>query len=93
MRWANWSRKDHTNTTWETDVFPDLVDHWEQKQCSKRNVIAQESLDIEVAWPDDAVHNRFTFLHAQALEEKKLRYLGGIPSAADWDEEIEHGRN
>jgi histone-lysine N-methyltransferase SUV39H len=43
---------------------------------------------MEVSWPDDAVHKRFTFLRAQAYEEKKRKRLDK-PSAADWDKEIE----
>jgi len=94
VRWENWSRKDGTNTTWQTNIpdRPDLVNRWKRKQRSKRNALAQESLDIEVAWPDDAVHNRFTFLRAQAYEEKKLK-RSDIPSAANWDKEIELARN
>lgn len=53
--------------------------------------MAQENLDIDVAWPDDFVHNRLTFLRAQAYEEKRLR-RPDIPSAADWDKEIELAR-
>lgn len=93
MRWRNWSRKNGTNTTWQTDIpdRADLVNRWKRKQRSRRNGIAQEGLDIEVAWPDDDVHNRFTFLRAQAYEEKKFK-RPGIPSAADWDHEIEFAR-
>ncbi|KAG1827181.1 uncharacterized protein BJ212DRAFT_1310733 [Suillus subaureus] len=43
---------------------------------------------MEVSWPDDAVHKRFTFLRAQAYEEKKHKRLDK-PSAANWDKEIE----
>ncbi|OAX38927.1 SET domain-containing protein [Rhizopogon vinicolor AM-OR11-026] len=93
VRWGNWSRKDGTNTTWQTEIpdRADLVNRWKRHQRSKRNSMAQESLDIEVAWPDDDVHNRFTFLRAQAYEEKKLR-RPGVPSAADWDKEIDLAR-
>ncbi|KAG1756671.1 uncharacterized protein EDB91DRAFT_29956 [Suillus paluster] len=58
-------------------------------QRRKRNALAQDSLDMEVAWPDDAVHKRFTSLRAQAYEEKKKRERPGDLSAADWDKEIE----
>lgn len=90
VRWGNWSRKDGTNTTWQTDITDrsDLVNSWKKAQGHKRNALAQDSLDIEVSWPDDAVHKRFTFLRAQAYEEKKRKRLDK-PSAADWDKEIE----
>lgn len=90
MRWGNWSRKDGTNTTWQTDITDrsDLVNSWKKAQAHKRNALAQDSLDMEVAWPDDAVHKRFTSLRAQAYEEKKRKRLEK-PSAADWDKEIE----
>lgn len=90
VRWGNWSRKDGTNTTWQPDITDrgDLVNRWKRTQRLKRNALAQDSLDMEVSWPDDAVHKRFTFLRAQAYEEKK-RKRPDNPSAADWDKEIE----
>lgn len=90
VRWGNWSRKDGTNTTWQTDITDrsDLINRWTKLQAHKRNALAQESLDMEVSWPDDAVHKRFTFLRVQAYEEKKHKRLDK-PSAADWDKEIE----
>lgn len=90
VRWGNWSRKDGTNTTWQTDITDrnDLVNRWNKVQGLKRNVLAQNSLDMEVSWPDDAVHKRFTFLRAQAYEEKRRKRLDK-PSAANWDKEIE----
>jgi histone-lysine N-methyltransferase SUV39H len=57
-------------------------------QGNKRNALAQDSLDMEVSWPDDAVHKRFTFLRAQAYEEKKHK-RPDKPSAENWDKEIE----
>ncbi|KAG1832047.1 hypothetical protein EV424DRAFT_1369422 [Suillus variegatus] len=93
VRWGNWSRKDGTNTTWQTDITDrsDLINLWKKFQDNKRNVLAQGSLDMEVSWPDDAVHKRFTSLRAQAYEEKKRKRLDK-PSAADWDQEIERAR-
>lgn len=90
VRWGNWSRKDGTNTTWQTNITDrsDLVNCWKRLQSHKRNALAQDSLDMEVSWPDDAVHKRFTCLRAQAYEEKKRKRLDK-PSAADWDKEIE----
>ncbi|KAG2158223.1 uncharacterized protein EDB93DRAFT_1077341 [Suillus bovinus] len=93
VRWGNWSRKDGTNTTWQTDITDrsDLINTWKKHQDNKRNALAQDGLDIEVSWPDDAVHKRFTFLRAQAYEEKKRKGLDK-PSAAHWDQEIERVR-
>lgn len=90
VRWGNWSRKDGTNTTWQTYITDrsDLINRWNKVQGNKRNSLAQDSLDMEVSWPDDAVHKRFTFLRAQAYEEKKHKRLDK-PSAANWDKEIE----
>lgn len=93
VRWGNWSRKDGTNTTWQLDITDrnHLVNRWNRSQLSKRSALAQDSPDMEVSWPDDAVHKRFTFLRAQAYEEKKRKWLDkpSDASAAGWDKEIE----
>ena len=93
VRWGNWHRPDDSNTTWETEkTFEQvkLIKQWQRKQKRSRNSLAEESLDMNVPWPDDAVHKRLTDQRSQAYDEKleKLR-RAGPRSTADWDEEIE----
>ncbi|KAL4077105.1 hypothetical protein V8B97DRAFT_2080137 [Scleroderma yunnanense] len=91
VRWGNWSREDGSNTTWQTEIpdRPDLVNRWKRIQRRKRAALADEGLDMDVRWPDHAIHLRLTHQRAQGYEEKKQRSTP-IPSTANWDQEVEN---
>lgn len=91
VRWGDWTRADGSNTTWQTDIpdRPDLVKKWKRVQRRKRSLLADESLDMEVRWGDDAIHQRLTHQRAQGYEEKKQRCTP-VPSSANWDQEVEN---
>ncbi|KAG9318857.1 hypothetical protein JVU11DRAFT_963 [Chiua virens] len=95
VRWLNWYRKDgsNTNTTWAMENTPGVgkvIKDWKRKQSRIRRSLADTSLDMEVPWPDDAVHLRFTDHHRQGYAEKldKQRQAGPT-STTDWDAEID----
>ncbi|KAH7889373.1 hypothetical protein F5I97DRAFT_1802012 [Phlebopus sp. FC_14] len=89
VRWDNWSRKDGSNTTWQSTIVdrPEIVNRWKRTQQRKRKDLAEVSTDMDVEWPDNAVHKRLTEQRAQAYEEKKARWIP-VNLAVDWDEEI-----
>ncbi|KAF9218097.1 hypothetical protein BS17DRAFT_883589 [Gyrodon lividus] len=92
IRWGNWHRPDGSDTTWETEDFDrrDVINRWKRAQKRARNTLADLSLDMEVSWPDDAVHKRPTEHRKQAYEEKLAkRRAGGPISTADWDAEVD----
>ncbi|KIJ16757.1 histone-lysine N-methyltransferase [Paxillus involutus ATCC 200175] len=92
VRWGNWHRADGSNTTWDTEDFDSrgVLNRWKRVQKRLRNTLADMSLDMEVPWPDDAVHKRPTQHHKQAYEEKlEKRRAGGPISTADWDAEVD----
>ncbi|KAF8136787.1 hypothetical protein EV363DRAFT_1211859 [Boletus edulis] len=94
VRWENWHRSDGSNTTWETEgSFENikLIKQWQRKQKCARRALADESTDMNVPWPDDAVHKRLTDQRSQGYDEKlEKRRQAGPRSTADWDEEIEN---
>ncbi|KAF8844600.1 SET domain-containing protein [Paxillus ammoniavirescens] len=92
VRWGNWHRADGSNTTWDTEDFDSrgVLNRWKRVQKRLRNTLADISLDMEVPWPDDAVHKRPTQHRKQAYEEKlEKRRAGGPISTADWDAEVD----
>ncbi|KAG8217880.1 hypothetical protein J3R82DRAFT_6046 [Butyriboletus roseoflavus] len=91
VRWDNWHRRDGSNTTWVTEKFDgfSLIRRWQRIQERNRNSIADCSLDMEVPWPDDAVHKRLTDHRSQAYDEKLRRRQVAPVSTADWDAEID----
>ena len=92
MRWDNWHRQDGSNTTWETENFErtDLIRRWNRTQKRMRCIRADLSLDMEVPWPDDAVHKRLTDHRKQAYDEKlEKNHRAGPTSTANWNAEIE----
>jgi len=91
VRWGDWSRADGSNTTWQTDIpdRSDLVKKWKRVQRRKRSLLADESLDMEVRWGDDAIHQRLTHQRAQGYEEKKQR-CAPVSSPVNWDQEVEN---
>ncbi|KAN0076899.1 histone-lysine N-methyltransferase [Tylopilus felleus] len=93
VRWDNWHRSNGSNTTWETEgTFEKikLIQQWKKNQKRIRNSLAEHSCDMNVPWPDDAVHKRLTDQCKQAYAEKlEKRRREGPRSTADWDQEIE----
>ncbi|KIJ69054.1 hypothetical protein HYDPIDRAFT_105624 [Hydnomerulius pinastri MD-312] len=91
VRWGNWSRPDGSNTTWQTDIIDrdKLLASWKRVQRRKRNALANESLDMDVPWPDDAVHKRLTEQRAQAYEEKLAKREAAPVSTVEWDAEVD----
>ncbi|KIK92408.1 hypothetical protein PAXRUDRAFT_147412 [Paxillus rubicundulus Ve08.2h10] len=92
VRWGNWHRADGSNTTWDAEDFDGqgVLNRWKRVQKRLRNTLADTSLDMEVPWPDDAVHKRPTQHRKQAYEEKlEKRRAGGPISTADWDAEVD----
>ena len=99
VAWADWERKDGSNTTWVRDLpdRPDLVNAWKKTQNARRAALASQSTSIEIC-PFLDVHNERTYARAraleeraraQALEEKRRGRAGRSWGYQMWDAEIE----
>jgi len=73
VRWQNWSRPDGTNTTWMRNIEgdPAFVTSWNEAMKNQRFEKARESQSIDImSLASTPIHDRLTFEHAQAVEEK-----------------------
>ena len=79
IRWADWKRKDDTNTTWMSNLedHPNQVRQWRRRQKRRLERMARESRDVSIHGGLD-IHNNNTFLKAEAFEEKKTA-KGAVP--------------
>jgi len=95
VRWQNWSRPDGTNTTWMRDIDgdPAFVASWNEAMKHQRLDKASESQPIDIMQLASVpMHDRLTFEHAQAVEEKMAERLQkGAPKVyyQGWMAEIE----
>ena len=66
-----------------------LIRRWQRTRERERYALVNQSLDMKVPWPDDAVHKRLTDHRKQAYDEKLKRRHANPISTANWDAEIE----